>query len=42
VIVAPRCGANPSESSVFGRMPAAFFVHTEFLMSRLPPAFVPE
>ena len=37
-----RCGANGSESSVLGTIPARFSRHSLFTIARFPPALVPE
>src|SRR5207247_8873191 len=42
MIVSPSCGGSGSESRVLGSIPDMLFRQIELLMTRLPPAFVPE
>src|SRR6266516_3195616 len=42
MIVSPFCGGFGSESSVLGAIPDMLLRQIELLITRLPPAFVPE
>src|SRR5271157_2875129 len=42
IIVSASCGGPGSESSVLGAIPDMLFRQIELLITRLPPAFVPE